>query len=131
MTGETALVGVLRAYPQCHGGQAIPPSRLRLAYDQMHITGDLAGAGDWNRAASVVLHATQAAVTASTSDAATLGSAVDVALANEGLTPPDGWRAAAVAMLGELASVEHGPYRRGYELRAVAADEVWVRALGQ
>jgi uncharacterized protein YpuA (DUF1002 family) len=131
MTGETALVGVLRAYPQCHGGESVSPSRLRLAYDQMQITGQLAAVGDWDRAASAVLHATQAVVTAPAADQSSIGAALDQALANEGLTAPNGWRPAAVALLGQLASVEHGPYGRGYELREVAANEVWVRALSQ
>ena len=64
MTGETGLVGVLRAYPSCHGGEAIPPSRLRLAYEELHVTGELAadGAG-WDHAAAAMLRATQAIVT--------------------------------------------------------------------
>jgi RNA polymerase sigma-70 factor (ECF subfamily) len=129
MTGETGLVGVLRAYPACHGGQATPPARLRLAYDELHTAADLAATGaGWDHAAAAVLRATQAVVTSPSADDATVNSELDQALAAEGLSPPAEWHAEAVAMLEALAGVDHGPYGRGYDLQEVAPDDVWVRA---
>jgi uncharacterized protein YpuA (DUF1002 family) len=129
MTGETGLVGVLRAYPACHGGEQIPPARLRLAYDELHATGDLAATGvGWDHAAAAVLRATQAVVTSSSVDDAAINSELDQALADEGLSPPAEWHAEAVAMLEALGAAEHGPYSRGYDLQQAAPDDVWVRA---
>jgi uncharacterized protein YpuA (DUF1002 family) len=129
MTGETGLVGVLRAYPACHGSEPIPPARLRLAYDELHATGDLAATGaGWDHAAAAVLRATQAVVTSPPVDDAAIGSKLDQALADEGLSPPAEWHAEAVAMLQALAGTDLGPYDRGYDLQQVAPDDVWVRA---
>jgi RNA polymerase sigma factor (sigma-70 family) len=130
MTGETGLVGVLRAYPSCHGGEAIPPSRLRLAYAELHVTGELAASGaGWDHAAAVMLRATQASVTSPSSDDAAVSSALDQALEAEGLSSSAEWRAGAVGLLKELSAAEHGPYGGGYELQQVAPDDVWVRPI--
>jgi RNA polymerase sigma-70 factor (ECF subfamily) len=128
MTGETGLVGVLRAYPSCHAGEAIPPPRLRLAYEELHVTEQLAadGAG-WDHAAAAMLRATQTIVTSPSSDEAAVNSALDQALATEGLSPGAEWRGAAIGVLKELSAAEHGPYGGGYELQQVAPDDAWVR----
>jgi uncharacterized protein YpuA (DUF1002 family) len=129
MTGETALVGVLRAYPHCHGGEAIPANRLRLAYDQLRLTRALAQAtNDWDRAAAAVLRATQQAITAARPEPASMEPILDEALVAEGLAAPTGWRAAAGTMLAELGAVERGSYGRGYTLQQLGRDDVWVRA---
>ncbi len=129
MTGETGLVGVLRAYPVCRDGAEIPPSNLRLAYAELHTTADLAGSGaGWEHAAAAVLRATQAVVTLAAADDAGVGAALDQALAAEGISAPPDWRDEATAMLKAVAAAEHGPYAGGYELQEVAPDDVWVRA---
>ena len=130
MTGETALIGVLRAWPRCHGGDAVSGDRLRLAYEQLRLTSGLAGAAqDWERAAATMLRATQAVTSAASADPAAVDQALDQALAADGLTAPSEWRAEASAMLVQLATIERGPYGRGYELQHIAHDDVWVRAI--
>ncbi|MBV9329753.1 MAG: DUF1002 domain-containing protein [Chloroflexi bacterium] len=128
MTGETALVGILRAVPDCRGGQAVDAAHLQLAYDQLHVTSELAASNsNWDRAAAAVLRATESVVTSPASDAASIGAELDGSVAAEGISEPAGWHDEAVSMLTKMASVDHGPYRRGYDLREVDPTDVWVR----
>jgi RNA polymerase sigma factor (sigma-70 family) len=130
MTGETALAGVLRAYPQCHGGDAVPGDRLRLAYDELRLTRGLADAtNDWELAAATMLGATQNVIASTATDQPSVERALDQELAARNLNPPAEWRNETVAMLGQLGAVEHGPYGRGYQIQQVAREDVKVRAI--
>lgn len=127
MTGETALVGVLKAYPRCHPGQPPQASRLRLAYDQLHTTADIAQqSGAWDTAAAIMLHGAQVAITAHASDDASLAAAADHAAAAEGLALDPPQRSEMVSVLSRLAGLDHGSYAHGYAIQQVGADEVRV-----
>ena len=129
MSGETALVGVLRAYAACHPGEALEPDRERLAYDHLGLTARLAAAtGAWDRAAAAVLRVTQQVVSSRTPDEASIAAALDQELATEGLPVEPGWRAEAVSVLTQLARVEHPAYGRGYDVQQLAPNEVVVQA---
>ncbi len=127
MTGETALVGVLKAYPQCHPDQPPQASRLRLAYDQLHATAEIAQlSGAWDKAAAIMLRGAQVAITMHGSDEATLTAAADDAAAVEGLALDPPRRAEIVGVLSRLAGLDHGTYAHGYAIQQVGADEVRV-----
>jgi RNA polymerase sigma factor (sigma-70 family) len=131
MSGETALVGVLKAYPRCHSGQASPPERLRLASDQLRATADMAQAsGAWDRAASVMLRAAQAAIASPSPDEAALGAALDEAAAAQGVSLDAERRAETVSVLSRLSALDHGAYASGYVVEHSAADEVRVMPSG-
>jgi len=56
VTGESGLVGALKAFPQCQAGAQPDPQRVRLAYSQLAATIALAGpTGDIGKASNVVL----------------------------------------------------------------------------
>jgi len=130
MTGETALVGVLKAYPHCHPGQPAQASRLRLAYDELHATADIAKrSGAWDKAAAIMLRGAQVAITTPASDDATLGAAADDAAAAEGLVLDPQPRSEMLSVLTQLAILDHGTYALGYTIQQVSADEVRVMPL--
>jgi uncharacterized protein YpuA (DUF1002 family) len=84
VTGESGLVGALKAFPQCQGGAQPDPSRVRLAYGQLAATIALAGpTGDVGRASNVVLRAAQAVITGKATDDASAGAALERAAAGE------------------------------------------------
>jgi uncharacterized protein YpuA (DUF1002 family) len=127
MTGETALVGVLKAYPHCHPGQSSPQDRLRLAYDQLRATASLAQkSGTWDRAAVVMLSGAQAAMTSPSADEASLGTAIDGAAATQGIALDAQQRSEIVDVLKRLSAVDHGAYGAGYAVEQTAANEVRV-----
>jgi len=131
VTGETALVGVLKAYPLCHPGQPLQASRLRLAYEQLHATADMAQqSGAWDNAAAVMLRGAQVAIATHASDEARLGAAADDAAAAEGLALGPQQRSEMVSVLSQLAILDHGAYAHGYSIQQIGADEVRVVPLG-
>jgi uncharacterized protein YpuA (DUF1002 family) len=131
VTGETALVGLLRAYPHCRGGQPLPPERLNLAYTELQLASGLAAAnGAWDRAATAMLETTQSVVSAHGMGEADIGVVLDRVLAAEHLMAEPDWRAAATQYFARLAMVEHGPYGGGYQVEQLAVDDVVVRVAG-
>ena len=118
MTGETALVGVLKAYPLCHAGQPLQASRLHLAYDELHATADIANqSGAWDKAAAIMLRGAQVAITTHASDDAILGAVADDAAAAEGLVLDPQRRSEMVSVLTQLAILDHGTYAHGYAIQ--------------
>jgi len=127
MTGETALLGVLKAYPHCHAGQPSAPERLRLAYEQLRATAEMAQSNAaWDRAANVMLRGAQVALASPSPDAAALGAAVDEAATAEELVLDAQQRAGTIAVLSRLSRLGHGAYADGYTIQHVAADEARV-----
>ena len=131
VTGETALVGALKAFPQCQGGKQPEAGRVRLAYEQIARTTALAGpSGDLNKASAVILEATQQVITGQARDEAALGSALDSAAAAEGLQINPNQRSEVVGFLRKLGGVDYGTYARGYQVEQVSPNEVRVRPAG-
>jgi RNA polymerase sigma factor (sigma-70 family) len=131
MTGETALFGVLKAYPHCHAGQQAQPARVRLAYDQLRATAAMGEAsGAWDRAAAVMLRSAQAAITAGTPDEVMLGNVLDQAAAAEGLALDAVRRSEVISVLVRVAQIDHGPYAQGYSIQQIASNDVKVLPLG-
>lgn len=84
VTGETALVGVVKALPQCKNGKPLDPARVRLAYKQIAWTAALAGAtGDVDRVAGMLLEAEASVASLQSPDVPTVSSALDRAAATE------------------------------------------------
>jgi uncharacterized protein YpuA (DUF1002 family) len=127
MTGETAFVGVLKAVPLCHPGQAFQSERSRVAFAQLHATADIAQtSGAWDKAATIMLRGAQVAITTITPNDATLGAGLDAAASAEGVALEPAQRDEMVAVLRDLARLDHGTYPNGYTIEHVAADEVRV-----
>jgi len=131
VTGESGLVGALKAFPQCQGGGQPDPNRVRLAYSQLAATIALAGpTGDVGKASNVVLKAAQAVITGKAADDATVGTALDGAAATEGLTLDPAARTRAIANLRGLAGADYGTYAQGYQVQQVSPTEVNVTPTG-
>lgn len=131
VTGESGLVGALKAFPQCQGAGQADPNRVRLAYGQLAATVALAGpTGDLNKASTVILRAAQAVITGKATDEATVGAALDTAAAAEGLTPDPAARTLAIANLRGLGRADYGTYAQGYQIQQVSPTEVNVTPSG-
>ena len=131
VTGETALVGVLKAFPQCQAGKPPEPARVRLAYEQLAQTVALAGeGGDLGKASTVLLKAAQPVVTREARDDAAIGAALDAAATGENLTIPPAKRGELIAFLNKLGGTDYGTYAQGYEIQQLAQNEVKVTPSG-
>ena len=138
MTGETALVGVLKALPRCQSGRELDPSRRQLAYQQLRATATLAGEvddlDDRQRAAAVMLKAVKLVVTRQAADEAAIGAALDAAATSEGLALAPARRAEIVALLQQVSSLDYGAsapdYAPDYEIHQLAQDNVQVVPTG-
>ncbi len=131
VTGESGLVGALKAFPQCQAGAPPDPNRVRLAYNQLAATIALAGpTGDVGTASNVVLKAAQAVITGKAADEATVGTALDQAATGEGLTLDPAARTQAIATLKGLAGADYGTYAQGYRIQQASPTEVNVTPVG-
>ena len=131
VTGETALVGVLKAFPQCQAGTQPDQARVRLAYEQVARTVALAGAnGDLTRASAVMLQAAQPVITAQATDDASIGAALDSAAGAQGVQVPAAQRADLVSFLRRLGGLDYGTYAKGYQVQQVSPNEVRVIPAG-
>ena len=131
VTGETALVGVLKALPRCQSGREADPVRVQLAYQQLQATATLAReVGDWDRAAAVMLKALEPVVSGQAADEASIGAALDAAARSEGLALAPARQAETVALLQQLSRLDYGAYTPGYEIHQLAPDDVQIVPTG-
>lgn len=85
VSGETALVGLMKALPTCTGGQPGDEQRVRLAYQELAVVSGIAGTDDRLPAASAAfLDVLNAMLAGQVQDTAGLGTAVDAADARSG-----------------------------------------------
>lgn len=131
VSGESALIGALKAFPQCQGGKQPEQARVNLAYEQVARTADLAGeSGDLNKASTVLLKAGQPVVTGQAKDDASIGSALDQAATSEGIQVPAAQKPGLVAFLKKLGGVDYGTYAKGYQIQQLSPTEAKVLPAG-
>lgn len=134
VTGETALAGVLKAFPQCQAGRQPDAARLRLAYGQVARTVQLAGSNAdsaaINRASTALLAAAQSVITGQARDDAAINAALDQATAANGVQASAAQRADLIDFLRQLGAVDYGTYARGYQVQQVSPTEVRVIPAG-
>ena len=131
VTGETALVGVLKAFPQCQAGKQPEPARVALAYEQLAQTVAVAGPdGDLGKASAALLEAAQPVVTGQARDEAAIGGALDRALASQGVSVSPEKRGELIAYLQKVGGVDYGAYAKGYEVQGLSATEARVVPAG-
>ncbi len=127
VTGEAALIGAVRVVARCAADKPFDSARLKLAYDQLRATRDLAEvAGDWGKAATVLSRATQAVVTGRAADEAAMRAALGAAASDVGLTLDADLATRLVAVLQPLAGHDYGQYATGYRVEQATANEVRV-----
>jgi hypothetical protein len=131
VSGETALVGVLKAFPQCQGGKQPEASRVDLAYEQIAQVVAIAGeGGDLNKASSALLKAAQPVITRQAGDDAAVGAALDGALASESISVSPEKRGQLVAFLKKLKGADYGTYAQGYRVEQLSPTEAKVTPAG-
>ena len=131
VSGETALVGVLKAFPQCQAGRPPDQDRVNLAYEQIAQTVAIAGeGGDLNKASAALLRAAQPVITRQAQDDGAIGAALDRELGAEGVSVNPGKRGELVAFLKKLGGVDYGTYARGYQVEQLAPNEARVVPAG-
>jgi uncharacterized protein YpuA (DUF1002 family) len=105
VSGEAALVGLLKAAATCLGHPA-DPRRVQLAYQQLDLLSTLANdSPDLNDASELLLRLLRGAVT---------GQPADTVVEAEGTHLDDRQRAAAMGLLDQLRRLDYGPYARGF-----------------
>jgi uncharacterized protein YpuA (DUF1002 family) len=125
VSGEAALVGVLKAAPQCGAQGQLDPQRTALAYQQLTVTDALAaGQSDPTRAAAVLLSVLHAVIVGQATDAGAIDSALQAAAAEQGLTLEASQRAAVVQLMQRLAGLDYGEYAHGYHVDDLGPDHV-------
>ncbi|GAC1326071.1 MAG: hypothetical protein NVSMB2_24980 [Chloroflexota bacterium] len=131
LTGETAMVGAMKAFPQCQGSAQPDAKRVNLAYQQLARTSDLAGdSDDLTAASTVMLKASQPVVTGQAKDDAAVTAALDKAAADEGLTVPADAKPQIVGFLKSLNGLDYGTYAKGYIVQQLSPTEAKVVAAG-
>jgi uncharacterized protein YpuA (DUF1002 family) len=129
VTGETALVGVFKAFPLCAAGKELDPRRTRLAYAQLNATGDLAANGSgMTRASAVFLQALQAVVVGQAADTPAIENALNSAASQQGVALGDSTRAEMIGVLEQLRDLDYGRYAHGYSIEELGPDQVRVVA---
>jgi len=127
VTGEAALIGAVRVVARCAADKPFDSARLKLAYDQLRATRDLAEvAGDWGKAATVLSRATQGVVTGRAADEAAMRAALSAAASDVGLNLDADLATRLVAVLEPLAGHDYGQYATGYRVEQATANEVRV-----
>jgi uncharacterized protein YpuA (DUF1002 family) len=127
VTGETALVGVLKGLPQCQAGKPLDASRVSLAYKQVAWTVALAGpTGDVNKAAALMAGATQPVMTGQATDDPSIGNAIDAASTAQGMPVDPNLRPSLIAFLRGFAGQDYGAYAKGYRIEQPSPGEVKV-----
>ena len=125
VTGETALVGALQAFPLCQAGKEPEPARVRLAYEQISAQAALAGEDeDLSKVSAVMLRVAQAVVTGQAKDDASIGAALDATTAAEGVRLDPAQRSELVSLLATFGSFEYAAYAKGYHIQQLGANEV-------
>jgi uncharacterized protein YpuA (DUF1002 family) len=124
VTGEAALVSMLRAAGRCSGDQAQASSRVSLGYLVLQVTSELSSAtGDWPSASTILAQVVQTIVTGKAHDQAGIASALDAATARAGHTLQPDLRGELASKLTSLIGQEYGPFARGYRIELPASNE--------
>jgi RNA polymerase sigma factor (sigma-70 family) len=124
VSGETGMVGMLKAAGRCPGHERQAAGRVGLAYQVLRQTSRLAGAaGDWPAASRVVARAVQAVVTGQARDEPALGSALDAAAADAGLALDPTLREQVAAAFRPLVGQDYGPFAAGYRIEQRSPNE--------
>jgi RNA polymerase sigma factor (sigma-70 family) len=127
VSGETALVGVIKAYPACSAGRPIDPHRLQLAYEQLQATTSLASdTADMSAASAVVLQVLHAVITGQAQGAQDVAAALSAASSAHGVTLDGTARTTLVDLFEQLRGLDYGPYAHGYRVEQPAPDHVRV-----
>jgi RNA polymerase sigma-70 factor (ECF subfamily) len=127
VTGEAALVGVLKMGSYCNGGKDANADRVRLAYEQFRVIAALASeSNDLTKAAAVMVKAAQAVITGRAVDEVAIGAALDHAAAAEGVTISSAQHSEVVSVLRKLGDLDYGAYAKTYHFRWISPDHVEV-----
>jgi uncharacterized protein YpuA (DUF1002 family) len=125
VTGETALVGVLKAFPQCQAGKPADQARVGLAYKQIAWTVDLAGPnGNLDKASAMLLNAQQPIVAGQAANDGAIAAALDSAASAANMAVDPSLRPALIAFLRTFNGIDYGAYAKGYSIEQASPAQV-------
>lgn len=131
VTGETALVGVMKAFPQCPNAVKLDPMRTKAAYEQIAWTVALAReSGDLNKASNVMLKTMQSVILGQAKDDTAIGQSIDNAATSEGLAIPAYLRPDLITFLKDIGKLDFGGYAKGYQIQQLGPNQVKVAPVG-
>jgi uncharacterized protein YpuA (DUF1002 family) len=127
VSGETALVGMLKALPECQDGNQPDEPRVNWIYAQFAAMAAMAETkDDLVKPSVVILKSVRAVTTGQASDEASIEAAISAAAAEEGLPLSMEQRAEAISLLKNLADLAHPAYAGGFEVQQLAPNEVKI-----
>jgi uncharacterized protein YpuA (DUF1002 family) len=111
VSGETAVVGALKALPTCLGGMAPDSHRTQLSYQQLKVTEDIAGSSgsDLSSSSSLLLQLVNDTLSSQPVDDA----AITTEAASHGITLNDATRTEISQLLAELRQLDWSSYSHG------------------
>ena len=115
VSGETALVGLLKAVPTCLGHPP-DPQRVQLAYQHLDLASRIAASsGDMTGAADLLLRMLNDVLT---------GSSPDAVVQREGTGLDDAETSDAIVLIARLRGLEYGQFGSGF--RTAVTDGAYV-----
>jgi uncharacterized protein YpuA (DUF1002 family) len=127
VTGESALVGIFKAFPICAAGKQPDQERVRLAYEELNATTSLAADGsDLTHASAMFLQVLHTVITGRVQDSQALEKALDAAAAQEGVPLEDATRTQLMSLFEQLRGLDYGAYAHGYAIQEVGPNRVRV-----
>ncbi len=127
VSGETAVVGLMKAVPTCAGGQPADSRRVGLAYQELALVSAMAGADSGLPGASAAfLDVLNATVSGQAPDTRSVGSALDSAAAGRGITLDDATRDQVVAYFDQLRGLNFGAYSHGLVVQQPSETEIRI-----
>ncbi|MBV9892646.1 MAG: DUF1002 domain-containing protein [Chloroflexi bacterium] len=127
VSGETALVGLMKALPTCVGGASADTQRVRLAYQELAVVSDMAVTNaKLPEASDAFLDVLNAMLSGQAQDASGVGSAIDAAEQAKGLTLDTSSRDQVITYVEQLRGLDFGPYAHGLQVQAASDHEVRI-----
>jgi RNA polymerase sigma factor (sigma-70 family) len=129
VSGEAALVGMLKAYPTCAGSRVADPARVQLAYQQLKAIESVGGTdSDLKAASSMVLQVQQGMVAGGAADPQKLQQLLDGAAAQHQITLDDTVRSQLSSLFQQLEAVDFGEYGHGFRVDESGRDHVKIES---
>jgi RNA polymerase sigma-70 factor, ECF subfamily len=120
VSGETALVGMFKAYPTCSGGSAADPARVGLAYQEFRVLSELEAGTD------VFIDVFNAVVSGQAPDDASVRRVLAASASTHNVTVAQSTANETASLFAELRALNFGPYSRGVVVQPQGQETVRV-----
>jgi uncharacterized protein YpuA (DUF1002 family) len=131
VTGETALVGMLRGAAWCQPAGELDARRIQLTYAYLALTMRLSDdLGEFGPASTLMSATTQAVAGQSDMPVSAIATHVEETLRQLGLTLRPARQTELVGFFEMLAELDYGPFAHGYEIQRPQPNEALLVPTG-